>query len=71
LQKLARHVIIDTDAGLDDAWAIFMMLAAHNSQKSDINIVGITTVFGNTTLQNVNKNVTRILDTAKETNVKQ
>ncbi|XP_066989767.1 nucleoside hydrolase-like isoform X3 [Macrobrachium rosenbergii] len=55
-------VIIDTDAGLDDALAIFMALAAH--KKKQIEVIAITTVQGNTKVENVNSNVLRILETA-------
>ncbi|XP_064112841.1 inosine-uridine preferring nucleoside hydrolase-like isoform X2 [Macrobrachium nipponense] len=55
-------VIIDTDAGLDDALAIFMALAAH--KKKQIEVIAITTVQGNTKVENVNNNVLRILETA-------
>ena len=54
-------VIIDTDAGQDDALAIFMGLAAH--KREEIEIIGITTVQGNTSVKHVNNNVLRILDT--------
>lgn len=55
-------VIIDTDAGLDDALAIFMALAAH--KRKEIEVIAITTVHGNTEVHNVNNNVLRILETA-------
>ncbi|XP_042338451.1 inosine-uridine preferring nucleoside hydrolase [Plectropomus leopardus] len=51
-----KQVIIDTDCGIDDAQAIMMALAAPNIQ-----IVGITCVFGNATVDNVCQNVLRVL----------
>jgi inosine-uridine nucleoside N-ribohydrolase len=39
----SRKIIIDTDAGLDDAQAILMALAS-----DDVEVVAITTVMGNT-----------------------
>ena len=60
-------VIIDTDAGLDDALALFMAIAAHKLNK--IEIIGITTVQGNTSVENVNKNVLRILDVSQQLQV--
>jgi len=63
-------VVIDTDAGTDDAWAIFMLLRAHQDPLHPIRIVGITTTHGNTGVDNVTINVTRTLDTVHETNVK-
>ncbi|XP_053652086.1 inosine-uridine preferring nucleoside hydrolase isoform X2 [Cherax quadricarinatus] len=55
-------VIIDTDAGVDDALAIFMALAAH--KRKEIEVIAVTTVQGNTEVHNVNTNVLRILNTA-------
>ncbi|XP_018009984.1 probable uridine nucleosidase 2 [Hyalella azteca] len=54
------RIIVDTDAGIDDAGALFMLLEAH--KKRLVNIVAITTCHGNTTVDNVNRNVLRILD---------
>ncbi|XP_040895630.1 inosine-uridine preferring nucleoside hydrolase [Toxotes jaculatrix] len=51
-----KLVIIDTDCGIDDAQAIMMALAAPNVQ-----ILGITCVFGNTLVDNVCQNVLRVL----------
>lgn len=47
--------IIDTDAGIDDAMALLVALA------SNVEIVAITTVAGNTTERNVYRNVLEIL----------
>ncbi|KAF2363606.1 Inosine/uridine-preferring nucleoside hydrolase domain [Trinorchestia longiramus] len=54
------RIIIDTDAGVDDANAIVMVLAAH--ARGLVNLAAITTTHGNTPLANVNKNVLRLLD---------
>ncbi|XP_044055307.1 inosine-uridine preferring nucleoside hydrolase isoform X1 [Siniperca chuatsi] len=51
-----KQVIIDTDCGIDDAQAIMMALAAPNIQ-----IVGVTCVFGNAAVENVCQNVLRVL----------
>ncbi|CAN9500274.1 unnamed protein product [Ophioblennius macclurei] len=51
-----KLVIIDTDCGIDDAQAIMMALAA-----PDVHILGISCTFGNTTLDNVCRNVLRVL----------
>ncbi|XP_013413354.1 probable uridine nucleosidase 2 isoform X2 [Lingula anatina] len=59
-----RLFVIDTDAGLDDAQAIMMALA-----QPDINIIGITTVNGNTTVNNVSKNVLRLLKTCRRLDI--
>ncbi len=54
-----RPMIIDTDAGVDDALAILMALA-----DPDVNVVGITTLNGNVSLPNVERNVGTILSAA-------
>ena len=53
-----RKVIIDCDPGHDDAVAIMVALA--NPQYFDI--LGITTVAGNQTLDKVTKNVLKMFD---------
>lgn len=55
-------VVIDTDAGLDDALAIFMALESH--KRGDLEVVAITTVHGNTKVDNVCVNVLRVLRAA-------
>ncbi|KAF3691263.1 Inosine-uridine preferring nucleoside hydrolase [Channa argus] len=51
-----KLVIIDTDCGIDDAQAIMMALAAPNIQ-----ILGVTCVFGNATVDDVCQNVLMVL----------
>ncbi|XP_068581470.1 inosine-uridine preferring nucleoside hydrolase [Cebidichthys violaceus] len=51
-----RPVIIDTDCGIDDAQAIMMALAA-----PDIQVLAVTCVFGNTSVENVCQNVLKVL----------
>lgn len=55
-------IIIDTDAGLDDAWAIFLLFAAQ--RRINVNLLGITCVAGNTNVDNVCINVLRTLGAA-------
>ena len=50
------RIIIDTDAGLDDAQAILMALC-----QSHVEVVAITTVHGNTDAPQVALNVLRLL----------
>jgi len=50
-------VLIDTDPGLDDAVAIGMILS-----RKDIEVVGITSVVGNTNVENTTLNVLKILE---------
>jgi purine nucleosidase len=53
----ARKVIIDCDPGIDDATAIILAL-----QSSRFDIVGITTVFGNASLEQGTKNALRVVE---------
>ena len=55
-----RKVIIDTDPGIDDAMAIMMALKEH--KKENIDIVAITLVYGNSTIDNAQVNVLRVLE---------
>jgi pyrimidine-specific ribonucleoside hydrolase len=56
---VTHHVLLDVDTGIDDAMAI-MFAVAH----PDIEILGITCVAGNTSLENVVANTLRVLDVA-------
>lgn len=58
-----EKIIIDTDAGADDAVAIFLIL------KSTNNILAITCSYGNTYVENVVINVLKILTIANRSNV--
>ncbi len=57
--------MIDTDAGIDDAQAILMALT-----QSDVDVVAITTTHGNTTVQQVCRNVLRVLKIADRLDVR-
>lgn len=59
---------IKLDMGTDDAWALQMMLKAEKHFKN-IKLLAITTVFGNTTVENSIKNTYRILDGLDRTDV--
>lgn len=54
-----RKVIVDVDAGTDDAWALFMLLKAMDAGLCDIQ--AITCIHGNTDVDNVVRNVFRVL----------
>lgn len=54
---MSRPIIIDTDPGNDDAVLLAVAAAA-----TDLNIVGVSTVAGNTTLKHATRNARSILD---------
>ncbi|XP_005945141.1 probable uridine nucleosidase 1 isoform X2 [Haplochromis burtoni] len=54
--RMRKKLLLDVDCGVDDAQAIMMALAAPNVQ-----ILGITCVHGNTSVENVCKNALRVL----------
>jgi pyrimidine-specific ribonucleoside hydrolase len=56
---VTHHVLLDVDTGIDDAMAILFAVA-----HPDIEILGITCVAGNTSLENVVANTLRVLDVA-------
>lgn len=63
-------LIIDTDAGVDDAVALFLALGYEARQlNSNIRIMAITCVFGNTNVNNVAQNVLKVLKTANRLDI--
>jgi inosine-uridine nucleoside N-ribohydrolase len=56
---MARKIIIDTDPGIDDALAIFYALAT-----PELEVIGLTTVFGNGTTHLSTVNALRLLEIA-------
>lgn len=61
--NVSKKIIIDTDAGADDAVAIFLTL------KSEDNVLAITCSYGNTYMENVVINVLKILTVANRSDV--
>ncbi|MBX2880761.1 MAG: nucleoside hydrolase [Granulosicoccus sp.] len=59
-----HKVILDTDPGVDDAMAI-----AYALLHPDIDLIGLSTVFGNTNIDSVTRNAQFILDTFGATTV--
>lgn len=59
--EVTRYVIFDTDMGLDDAWALLMLLTLGKLMK--VKVLAITCNFGNTDLPFVTSNTFRILET--------
>lgn len=58
-QNTPARLIIDTDPGIDDAMAIFYALAA-----PELDVIGLTTVFGNHHTDMCTTNALRLLDIA-------
>ena len=59
-----KKIIIDTDPGIDDTMAIYLAL---NSNQLDV--IGITTVYGNTSNTQGTENALRILEIAKREDI--
>jgi len=57
LHAQAHKIIFDGDPGIDDAMALVLAL-----QSPEIDILGITTMFGNVTLQQATSNALRIVE---------
>ena len=57
-----RKVILDCDPGHDDAFA--MMLAVQH-----LDVLGITTIGGNCTLENVTRNALKVLEVLGRTDI--
>lgn len=64
MQEAKHHVWIDCDPGLDDAMAL--ILAAHTES---INLLGVSTSAGNTSIENTTKNASDILFNLKRSDV--
>ncbi|XP_008485520.1 inosine-uridine preferring nucleoside hydrolase-like [Diaphorina citri] len=62
-----RKVILDVDTGIDDAWALLLMLKAE--QKNLIEIIAITCCHGNAELSEVVDNVCRVLQAFGRKNI--
>ena len=60
----ARKILIDTDPGIDDAMAIFYALAA-----PELDVVGLTTVFGNVDTALCTENALRLLEIAERSDI--
>lgn len=60
VENKSTYVIIDCDTGNDDAWAIISLVKAE--EKCDFKVLGITCVYGNTTVENSTLNTLMVLD---------
>jgi uridine nucleosidase len=61
---MARQIIIDTDPGVDDAMAIFLALAS-----PELDVIGLTTIFGNVHTELATTNALRLLEIAGRTEI--
>lgn len=64
-----RYVILDTDMGTDDGYALLMLLKAEK-MFGRIQVLAITAVGGNTDVPNVLRNALKILHDMNRTDVK-
>ncbi len=60
----ARKILIDTDPGIDDAMAIFYAL-----ESPELDVVGLTTVFGNAHTSVCTTNALKLLEIADRTDI--
>lgn len=68
IDQTERFIILDTDMGTDDAWALFLLLRAELECKK-IKLLAITCVHGNTTMKFAVRNTYRILTMLNRTDV--
>lgn len=54
-----QWIVVDTDTGIDDAHSLLYLLA-----QPDVEIVGITTIYGNCAVEDSARNVAYVLDVA-------
>ncbi|OIT21883.1 PREDICTED: probable uridine nucleosidase 2 [Nicotiana attenuata] len=59
-----KKIIIDTDPGIDDAMAIFVAL-----QSPEIEVIGLTTIYGNVYTSLATRNALHLLDVAGRTDI--
>lgn len=59
-----KKIIIDTDPGIDDAMAIFLAL-----QSPEVEVIGLTTIFGNVYTTLATKNALHLLEIAGRTDI--
>ena len=61
---MAHKIIIDTDPGVDDAMAIFFAL-----RSPELDVIGLTTIFGNVHTTLATQNALRLLEIAGRTDI--
>lgn len=63
-----KYIILDTDMGTDDVWALMMLLKAEKC-FSNIKLLAITCVHGNTSMDHVVNNTFAVLNIMKRSDV--
>jgi len=61
---LVKKIVIDTDPGVDDSLAIFVAL-----NSPELEVLGLTTIFGNAVTSTCTENALRLLEIAKRTDL--
>src|SRR5215211_6658090 len=61
---MARPFILDTDPGIDDAMALLFALAS-----PELELLAVTTVFGNAAVEQTTQNALRILEVGGRTDI--
>ncbi|WP_049972269.1 nucleoside hydrolase [Haladaptatus cibarius] len=61
---MTKKLLLDVDPGIDDALAILMALG-----NDDVEVVGLTTVMGNTTIENTTNNALALLEFVDRTDI--
>ena len=61
---MPKKIVIDTDPGIDDAMAILFALAA-----PELQLVGLTTIFGNVHTETATRNALRLLEFAGRSDI--
>ncbi len=61
---MPQKIIIDTDPGVDDAMAIFFAL-----ESPELDVIGLTTIFGNVDTELATTNALRLLEIADRTDI--
>jgi len=59
-----RKILFDTDPGVDDAMALLFALNSH-----ELEVVGVTTVYGNAEVEQTTRNALRVLEVAGRTDI--
>ncbi|XP_047335312.1 probable uridine nucleosidase 2 [Impatiens glandulifera] len=64
VEEARKKIIIDTDPGIDDAMAIFLAL-----QSPELDVIGLTTIYGNVYTTLATRNALHLLEIAGRTDI--